>query len=72
MVRMYGMNLFCGVQEKGWATKLAAGVSDGGHERSTAAWLFQNTITLTQGVRTPSRARPARAPRACFLRLAMA
>lgn len=34
-------------QARGWATGLSAGVSEGGHERSSAAWLFDVAITLT-------------------------
>lgn len=36
------------VQARGWATQLSAGVSEGGHERSTAAWLFDVHIALTE------------------------
>lgn len=35
------------VQAQGWATGLSAGVAEGGHERSSAAWLFDVALTLT-------------------------
>lgn len=35
------------MQARGLATGLSAGVSEGGHERSSAAWLFDIAITLT-------------------------
>lgn len=34
-------------QARGWATGLSAGVAEGGHERSSAAWLFDVALTLT-------------------------
>lgn len=38
---------FLHLQARGWATGLSAGVSEGGHERSSAAWLFDVSISLT-------------------------
>ena len=36
------------LKARGWATGLSAGVSDGGHERSTASWHFCVQVTLTE------------------------
>jgi nardilysin len=41
-------SLLSALKVKRWATRLSSGVADGGHERSSAAWLFQTTITLTE------------------------
>lgn len=40
-------SLLSALKAKGLASGLCAGVSEGGHERSTAAWLFGVGITLT-------------------------
>eukprot|EP00959_Pyramimonas_sp_CCMP1952_P162035 3387819-Pyramimonas_sp.AAC.1 len=41
-------SLLSALKDKGWATKLSAGVSDSGHEKSSACWLFGIAITLTE------------------------
>ena len=35
-------------QERGWATALCAGVTDGGYERNSVVYLFDVSITLTE------------------------
>lgn len=37
-----------GMQCRGWATQLQAGVSDGGVERSTCCYLFDVSVQLTE------------------------
>ena len=41
-------SLLSALKARGWASALCAGVSEGGHERSTAAWLFAVGVTLTE------------------------
>ena len=41
-------SLLSGLKARGWATQLTAGVGDGGFERSSAAYLFDVSITLTE------------------------
>ena len=41
-------SLLSALKARGWASALCAGVSEGGHERSTAAWLFSAGVTLTE------------------------
>ena len=41
------MSLFVS-QERGWATALSAGVTDGGYERNSVVYLFDVSITLTE------------------------
>jgi nardilysin len=40
-------SLLSALKARGWAAGLCAGVAEGGHERSTAAWLFTVGVTLT-------------------------
>eukprot|EP00208_Stichococcus_sp_RCC1054_P001535 CAMPEP_0206142388 /NCGR_PEP_ID=MMETSP1473-20131121/16665_1 /ASSEMBLY_ACC=CAM_ASM_001109 /TAXON_ID=1461547 /ORGANISM="Stichococcus sp, Strain RCC1054" /LENGTH=1083 /DNA_ID=CAMNT_0053537371 /DNA_START=256 /DNA_END=3510 /DNA_ORIENTATION=+ len=44
-------SLLSALKARGWATGLSAGVSDGGHERTSAAWLFDVHISLTDAGR---------------------
>ena len=61
-------SLLSALKVKGWATKLSAGVADGGHERSSAAWLFQTTITLTvRATRNPHTPHEQICTRWCIL-----
>ena len=41
-------SLLSALKARSWATALCAGVSEGGHERSSAAWLFSVGVTLTE------------------------
>ena len=41
-------SLLSALKARSWASALCAGVSEGGHERSTAAWLFSVGVTLTE------------------------
>ena len=41
-------SLLSGLKARGWATQLSAGVGDGGFERSSATYLFDVSVTLTE------------------------
>jgi nardilysin len=41
-------SLLSALKARSWASALCAGVSEGGHERSSAAWLFSVGVTLTE------------------------
>jgi nardilysin len=40
-------SLLSALKARGWATELSAGVSEGGYERNSAAFVFEVSVTLT-------------------------
>jgi secreted Zn-dependent insulinase-like peptidase len=48
-------SLLSALKARGWAAGVCAGVAEGGHERSSASWLFTVGVTLTDAGRNAWR-----------------